>query len=299
MPPSAQRKRQERSGPPPDPATPPPGDEWLVRYGAMRLYGLFTPEAPLAVSRGAAVIVATDRGTELGTALCPVTPAVATAIPDPTRGRLLRLATPQDHAHAQALRARRDQDFDAAVQLIRQHHLPMQLVDVERLFGEERIIFYFLAEQRVDFRALVRSMAREFRCRIELRQIGVRDEAKLLADYGDCGKPVCCNTHMIAMPPVTMRMAKLQKATLDPAKISGRCGRLKCCLRFEYEVYEELAARLPAPGTVVETSKGKGRVIEQEILAQRLLVEFEDGRRISVPLEEVRPAATDAESPRR
>ena len=105
-----------------------------------------------------------------------------------------------------------------------------------------RLVFYFLAEQRVDFRELVRGMAREFHTRIELRQIGVRDEAKLLADYGDCGKPVCCNTHMMVMPPVSMRMAKLQKSTLDPTKISGRCGRLKCCLRFEQDVYEEFRA---------------------------------------------------------
>ena len=118
----------------------------------------------------------------------------------------------------------------------------MQLVDVEHLFGGERIIFYFLAEKRVDFRELVKSMAREFHTRIELRQIGVRDEAKLLADYGDCGKPVCCNTHMVVMPPVSMRMAKLQKSTLDPSKICGRCGRLKCCLRFEQDVYEEFQA---------------------------------------------------------
>ena len=114
----------------------------------------------------------------------------------------------------------------------------MQLVDVEHLFGGERIVVYYLAETRVDFRELVRALAGEFQTRIEMRQIGVRDEAKLLADYGDCGCPVCCNTHLVQMPPVSMRMAKLQKATLDPTKISGRCGRLKCCLRYEYENYE-------------------------------------------------------------
>ena len=118
----------------------------------------------------------------------------------------------------------------------------MELVDVEHLFGGERIVFYFLAEKRVDFRELVKDLAREYQTRIEMRQIGVRDEAKLLADYGDCGKPVCCNTHMVTMPPVSMRMAKLQKSTLDPSKISGRCGRLKCCLRFEQDVYEEFQA---------------------------------------------------------
>ena len=134
----------------------------------------------------------------------------------------------------------------------------MELVDVEHLFGGERIVFYFLAEKRVDFRELVKDLAREYQTRIEMRQIGVRDEAKLLADYGDCGKPVCCNTHMTVMPPVSMRMAKLQKSTLDPSKISGRCGRLKCCLRFEQDVYEEFQKELPPPGTRVVTAKGQG-----------------------------------------
>ncbi|MEJ5277297.1 MAG: regulatory iron-sulfur-containing complex subunit RicT [Thermogemmata sp.] len=260
---------------------------WIVRHGAMHLHGVFTPVADLAVQRGAAVVVQTERGTELGTALCPATAAAVEQIPDPTEGELLRLATPADQAKAQEHQARRRQDYDDAARLILQHHLPMQLVDVEWLLGEERVIFYFLAEQRVDFRELVKSMARHFRKRIELRQIGVRDEARLLADYGDCGKPVCCNTHMLAMPPVTMPMAKLQKATLDPAKISGRCGRLKCCLRFEYEAYLELAQKLPAVGSTVQTRRGRGRVVEQEILAQRLLVELEDGRRLTLPLAEI------------
>jgi cell fate regulator YaaT (PSP1 superfamily) len=178
-------------------------------------------------------------------------------------------------------------EFTAAERLIAQHHLAMQLVDVEHLFGGERIIFYFLAEQRVDFRELVKSMAREFHTRIELRQIGVRDEAKIKADYGDCGKPVCCNTHMVVMPPVSMRMAKLQKSTLDPSKISGRCGRLKCCLRFEQDVYEEFQKELPPIGSRVVTAKGQGRVLHHEILARRLLIEFEDGRRLPVPADEV------------
>ena len=134
----------------------------------------------------------------------------------------------------------------------------MDLVDVEILFGRERIVFYYLAEKRVDFRELVKDLARAFRTRIEMRQIGVRDEAKLLADYGDCGKPVCCNTHLTAMPPVSMKMAKLQKTTLDPAKISGRCGRLKCCLRYEFDTYRALERQLPPVGSMVTTAKGPG-----------------------------------------
>jgi cell fate regulator YaaT (PSP1 superfamily) len=162
--------------------------------------------------------------------------------------------------------------------MIAEHRLLMQLVDVEHLFGGERLIFYYLAEQRVDFRELVKALAKRYKTRIEMRQIGVRDEAKLLADYGDCGKPVCCNTHLREMPPVSMKMAKIQKATLDPAKISGRCGRLKCCLRYEYDTYEEYRRDLPKVGVSVMTRVGQGKVIAQEILARKVLVRYEGSR---------------------
>lgn len=120
-----------------------------------------------------------------------------------------------------------------------------------------------------------------------MRQIGVRDEAKLLADYGDCGKPVCCNTHLSEMPPVSMKMAKLQKATLDPTKISGRCGRLKCCLRYEYDTYRDLQRELPRVGADIVTNTGRARVLAQEILASQLLVETEDGRRVVIEAADV------------
>ncbi len=165
--------------------------------------------------------------------------------------------------------------------------MKMQLVDLERIFGGERIVVYYLADNRVDFRELVRLLAGEFQTRIEMRQIGVRDEAKLLADYGDCGCPVCCNTHLVEMPPVSMRMAKLQKATLDPTKISGRCGRLKCCLRYEFDTYEDLQKRFPPLGSVVITSEGRGKVIGQEILGGQLQVLCDDHRRVSVPFDQV------------
>ena len=160
--------------------------------------------------------------------------------------------------------------------------LNMRLVDVEHVYGGERIIVYYLAEERVDFRKLVKNLASEFQTRIEMRQIGVRDEAKLLADYGDCGKPVCCNTHLSEMPPVSMRMAKLQKATLDPNKISGRCGRLKCCLRYEYDTYQDLQKDLPPVGSEIITDQGKAKVLAQEILASKLLIQTEDMRRVMI-----------------
>ena len=268
------------------PGSPPP-QQYLVRHGAMRFLGAFAARPGGFANRGDVVIVRTERGQEVGEVLCPATPEALAALPDPTRGDILRAAGPDDRLKMVRLKEVEKRQFEAGEKLIAEHRLPMQLVEVEHLFGGERVVFYFLAEHRVDFRELVRSMAREFQTRIELRQIGVRDEAKLKADYGDCGRPVCCNTFLAVMPPVSMRMAKLQKSTLDPAKISGRCGRLKCCLRYEQDVYEDAQRDLPPVGARVLTATGQGRVLHQELLARRLLVEFEDGRRLPVPADDV------------
>ena len=239
--------------PPPKPV---PMSKYIVRHGAMRLLGEF--ESPFPLRRTDRIIILSDRGQETAETLCPSTPQAVAYLSEPTSGTIIRLMTPEDHQREQHLKELQRKEFDIAVGLIAEHQLAMQLIDIEHLFGGERLVFYFLAEKRVDFRELVKSLAREFQTRIELRQVGIRDEAKLLADYGDCGKPVCCNTHMAVMPPVSMRMAKIQKSTLDPTKISGRCGRLKCCLRFEQDVYEEFQAALPAIGSRVLTAKGRG-----------------------------------------
>jgi cell fate regulator YaaT (PSP1 superfamily) len=261
--------------------------KYIVRHGAMRFLGEFAPPEGAAFARGARVVARSERGQELGEVLCPSTPQAVSHLPEPTCGDILRAMTAEDYRQEERIRENARKQFETAGRLVSEHRLAMQLVDVEPLFGGERIIFYFLADKRVDFRELVRAMAREFQTRIELRQIGVRDEAKLKADYGDCGKPVCCNTHMTVMPPVSMRMAKIQKSTLDPSKISGRCGRLKCCLRFEQDVYDEFQKELPNVGSRVLTAKGQGRVLAQEILARRVLVEFEDGRRLPVAADEI------------
>jgi cell fate regulator YaaT (PSP1 superfamily) len=260
---------------------------YIVRHGSTRLLGEFAAPAGALFPRWCDVIVRSERGQEWGQVLCPADARAVGFLPEPTRGQILRPATEEDRQRRDRLLARQKEEFETGARLIAARRLQMQLVDVEHLFGGERIIFYFLAEKRVDFRELVKDLAREFQTRIELRQIGVRDEAKLKADYGDCGKPVCCNTHMTTMPPVSMRMAKVQKSTLDPSKISGRCGRLKCCLRFEQDVYDDFLKQLPPVGSRLVTRKGQGRVLAQEILARRLLVEFEDGRRLPVTLDEV------------
>jgi cell fate regulator YaaT (PSP1 superfamily) len=203
---------------------------------------------------------------------------------DPLNGSIQREATLADEQEYQQIQKSLEQDFEVCKGLIRETGLPMSLVDVERIFGGELVVVYFTADDRVDFRELVKKLALKFQTRIEMRQIGARDEAKLLADYGDCGQPVCCNNHLSSMPPVSMRMAKLQKATLDPNKISGRCGRLKCCLRYENDTYEELVANMPPPGSEIVTPQGKAKVIGQEILGQQLLVVTEDDRRILIPV---------------
>jgi cell fate regulator YaaT (PSP1 superfamily) len=275
-----------RPAPAPAPTGTCPGT-YIVRHGVTRMLGEFTAPPGTLFLRGSDIVIRTERGQEIGQVLCPAQPQAVALLVEPTRGEILRPLTVEDGQRVERLREQQRQEYDIASRAIQSRRLQMELVDVEHLFGGERIVFYFLAETRVDFRELVKDLARELQTRIELRQIGVRDEAKLKADYGDCGKPVCCNTHMSFMPPVSMRMAKLQKSTLDPSKISGRCGRLKCCLRFEQDVYEEFQQQLPPVGSRVVTRKGQGRVLAQEILARRLLVEFEDGRRLPVAMDEV------------
>lgn len=261
--------------------------KWIVRHGVMRFLGEFDAPDNLPCARGSRVVIRSERGHEAGEILRESSPAAVQLLSEPTRGQVVRILGEDDARTAEKLRETETREFESCRGFIQQRNMPMELVDVEHILGGERVVFYFLAEKRVDFRELVKDLAREFQTRIEMRQIGVRDEAKLLADYGDCGKPVCCNTHMPHMPPVSMRMAKLQKSTLDPSKISGRCGRLKCCLRFEQDVYEEFQKQLPPAGARVVTKKGQGKVLAQEILARKLLIEFEDGRRLIVPLDEV------------
>ena len=258
----------------------------IVRHGAMRSLGEFDPEAG-TYRRGDEVVVRTERGLELGQVVCESNPRAIAYLEEPTKGRIVRIVTDKDREERASHRLLERQELASCSRFVEERRLQMEPIDVEHLFGGERLVFYFLAEKRVDFRELVKDLAREYHTRIELRQVGVRDEAKLLADYGDCGKPVCCNTHMTTMPPVSMRMAKVQKSTLDPSKISGRCGRLKCCLRFEQDVYEEFQKELPQVGVRVLTAKGQGRVLAQEILARKVLVEFEDGRRLPVAVDEI------------
>lgn len=253
----------------------------------MRNLSVLGTRAGDAYARGMQVICRTQRGIESGEVLCEATEHVVANMTDPKGGQILHEQSDEDKREIRRLAEQEEREHKVCRDAIAQLNLDMKLIDVERLFGGERVVVYYLAEDRIDFRQLVKDLAKEFQTRIEMRQIGVRDEAKLLADYGDCGKPVCCNTHLSEMPPVSMRMAKLQKATLDPTKISGRCGRLKCCLRYEFDVYQELQKDLPPIGSQIITNKGKAQVLAQEILAGQLLVQMEDMRRIVIDAADV------------
>ncbi len=245
----------------------------------MRLLGVFTFEGE-PLSMRTSVIVRTDRGLEAGLALCDATEERIAKIDQGHEvHRIVRGMTRDDFTELRRLREEEKREFSRCQTIVGRMNLLMELVRIEHLFGGERIIVYYVAEDRVDFRELVKVLASEFQTRIEMRQIGVRDETKLLADYGDCGREVCCNSYLIEMPPVSMKMAKLQKATLDPTKISGHCGRLKCCLRYENDVYTDLQKTLPGLGKLIPTAEGEARVLAHEILLQKVWIELPDQTR--------------------
>ncbi|MEM6473167.1 MAG: regulatory iron-sulfur-containing complex subunit RicT [Planctomycetota bacterium] len=263
----------------------PAKSEFVCRYGAMRVLGVFSSDETFSFSDQ--VVLRSDRGTEIGTVLCEATPAALSSMPEPTTGNILRAFSPEDVKQWEHIGELSKNDLEICQRCVEKRGLIMSLVDVERLLGGERIVVYYVAEGRVDFRQLVRDLASEFQTRIEMRQIGVRDEAKLIADYGDCGQPICCATFLSKMPPVSMKMAKLQRSTLDPTKISGRCGRLKCCLRYEYDTYEAMAAELPEVGSQILTREGTVSVLAQDILSQQLVVRTEDKRKIMISSDQV------------
>lgn len=259
--------------------------EYVARFGSMRILGVFGSRETYRYNDK--VVVRTDRGTEIATVLCEATATALGSMDEPIQGRIVRRVSDDDQGQWDHIQTQTRDDLALCQRCIDALGLKMDLVDVERLLGGERIVVYYVAEGRVDFRQLVRDLAGEFQTRIEMRQIGVRDEAKLMADYGDCGQPLCCATFLSKMPPVSMKMAKLQRSTLDPTKISGRCGRLKCCLRYEFETYEALASELPPIGAEILTREGGASVLAHDILSQQLMVRTADKRRILIAADQV------------
>ena len=192
--------------------------------------------------------------------------------------KVIRVAQAEDFIIHQNNKEKAKEAFKICERKIAEHGLEMKLIDVEYTFDNNKVIFYFTADGRVDFRELVRDLAAIFKTRIELRQIGVRDEAKMIGGLGPCGKPICCATFLGEFEPVSIKMAKEQSLSLNPSKISGLCGRLMCCLKYEQEVYEELLKNIPAVGSIVLTPEGKGTVIETFTLLQmvKVRVKLED-----------------------
>ncbi len=257
---------------------------FVVRYGIFSNVRCFHSQLE-NVAVGDQVIIRTDRGQELG----EIIGSLPTGAQVPGTGEILRPTSFEDRRRLQRI-ATQDVplELEFCRQCIRERGPKMKLVSAEHLFDGSKIIFYFSAEGRVDFRELVKDLAKEYQTRIELRQIGVRDEARMVGQWGHCGRVLCCRSFMKDLEPVTMKMAKSQKATLDPAKISGLCGRLMCCLRYEDEIYEKLKATLPKKGSYVNFSQGRGEVIDYDILKQQVRIETEDGRVLTVSADQIR-----------
>ena len=224
---------------------------------------------------GDPVIMDTARGPEFGTCAGANHFVRRNEIVAPLR-QILRRATQQDLKIVSENRAREKRAYDVCMQKIEEHNLDMQLVSAECAFNGSKILFYFTADERVDFRELVKTLAGIFHTRIELRQIGVRDKAKMVGGLGICGRPFCCASFLDDFQPVSIKMAKTQNLSLNPTKISGTCGRLMCCLKYEQDAYEDLIRSSPKLDSFVDTPEGRGTVVELDLMRQRVKVRMED-----------------------
>ena len=282
-------------------------DTLVVRFGRMKMIGEYKNALGIKPGCGSKLVVRSHRGLELAEV---VTTSCANAgcgksitrkemldyidrsggkdYPFYTEGRVLRLATPEDMQQSVEVQGELKRYEHVFKTLATHYTLEVKFVAAEPILGGETVTFFYMSEERVDFREMVRDLAAEFTTRVEMRQVGARDEARLVADYERCGQHCCCQNFLKVLKPVSMRSAKMQKATLDPLKISGRCGRLMCCLRYEDETYRDLKKNLPHRKTRVGTLEGPGLVKDSKILTQLVLVELEHDRsEIAVPLEEL------------
>ncbi|GAW91616.1 PSP1 domain-containing protein [Calderihabitans maritimus] len=262
-----------------------------VRFKKAGKIYYFDPDN-LTVPVGTKVIVETARGLEYGEVVTEpkLVPEEETVTP---LKKIVRIATPQDEQKVEENKRQEKEAFKLCLRKIQEHGLPMKLIDVEYTFDVSKIIFYFTAEGRVDFRELVKDLASIFRTRIELRQIGVRDEAKMLGGLGVCGRVLCCASFLGEFDPVSIRMAKDQNLSLNPSKISGICGRLMCCLRFENESYQRAKEKFPAVGKKVNTPQGEGKVMAINVLKENVTVELEDKRTVIFSVHEVEEMEED------
>lgn len=240
------------------------------------------------------VIVETARGVEYGKVVVPVKTVGENDVVLPLK-QVVRVASERDRDQVEDNRQEAQRAFEMGTGKIEEHRLDMKLVDVEYTFDRNKVIFYFTAEGRVDFRNLVKDLASIFRTRIELRQIGVRDEAKMLGGIGPCGRMLCCSTFLGDFEPVSIKMAKDQNLSLNPSKISGLCGRLMCCLKYENDEYEQAKKEMPDVGTRVATPDGEGRVVSMNILERVLKIRLsEQEQTLEYALSEIMDQGTRA-----
>jgi cell fate regulator YaaT (PSP1 superfamily) len=247
-----------------------------VRFKKAGKVYFFDPEG-FQIEKGAQVLVETTRGIELGTVVLENKGIQTTDVVAPLK-KVIRIATEEDQRKQEENKKKEKEAFDLCVKKIQKHNLDMKLVDVEYTFDNNKMLFYFTAEGRIDFRELVKDLASVFRTRIELRQIGVRDEAKILGGVGICGIVLCCKAYLGEFQPVSIKMAKEQGLSLNPSKISGVCGRLMCCLKYEQDAYEDALERVPRVGALVKTPHGSGTVVYSSVLKELVKVKLDKGQ---------------------
>jgi len=259
-----------------------------IRFKPFAKMYYFSPGTVRDLAPHDPVIVETSVGEELAWVVAPL----STVSEDRVRGKLkavLRRANPVDLATMEEYRQREEMALARGREKAAELDLPMKIIKAEYSFNGQRILFFFFAEERVDFRELVQTLARSFRKRIEMKQIGPRDEAKLIGGYGPCGRPLCCTSWLTEFHPVSIRMAKQQNLPLAPAEISGLCGRLLCCLAYEYDQYIVVKNALPKVGTQVTTSQGKGTVVDLNILTETVTVRLQDDLTVEMKAGEATP----------
>ena len=240
----------------------------------------------LALRCGDRVVVKSDRGTSLGTVTGAPEPIPATSL-SAGLPRIIKKADPRDLARDDASQQRAREAQRICLHRIRERNLPMKLVKAECLLDASKTVFYFFAEDRVDFRDLVRDLSQVLHTRVEMKQIGSRDETKFIGGLGPCGRELCCSSWLREFKPVSVKMAKDQSLSLNPSKLAGMCGRLKCCLRYEYDTYLALGRALPAVGKQVESVNGNGVVTRHNLLKQTVMIRREDGVEVEASLEDL------------
>ena len=238
----------------------------------------------MQINIGDYVIVEADRGTDYGQAV-----SEPEEIPNESKKsqkKIIRIMTMQDLTHVQENVEQTKKALKTCEEKAKEHKLDMKFIDAEYSFDRSKIIFYFTSETRIDFRNMVKDLAKIFKTRIEMRQVGVRDETRLFGGIGPCGRPLCCKNFLKNFEPVTIKMAKSQNLPLNPTKISGICGRLLCCLSYEYRTYRDLRKKLPKEGRTINTDKGKAKVVEVNPLKKQVVVEYETHEREKIDYKE-------------